>query len=87
MSASVDADLIEAGRAAVAGGRAESFSSWVNAALRRQADHDRRLLALDEFLARYEAEHGEITDADIEDATRWARNQTIVVPANGQDVA
>ena len=45
----------------MAAGRAESVSAWVNEALRMKADHDRRLQALDEFVAAYEAEHGEIT--------------------------
>ena len=61
LSATVEAELLAAGRAAVAEGRAESLSAWVNNALRRQAEHDRRMQALDEFLAAYEAEHGEIT--------------------------
>jgi hypothetical protein len=41
LSATVEAELLAAGRAAVAEGRAESLSAWVNDALRRQADHDR----------------------------------------------
>ena len=67
LSASVDADLVEAAHAAVAGGRAENLSAWVNEALRRQVDHDRRMQALDDFLAAYESEHGEITGA----GKRW----------------
>ena len=64
---------------AVAGGRAESISAWVNDALRLKADHDRRLQALDDFLAAYEAEHGEITDDEMRDAARRARERAIVV--------
>lgn len=79
VSASVDADLVTAGQTAVAAGDAENFSAWVNDALRRQADHDRRMRALDEFLAAYEAEHGEITDDELYDATRRARGRAIVV--------
>lgn len=79
VSASVDHDLVDAGHAAVAAGDAESFSAWVNDALRRQVDHDRRLRALDEFLTAYEAEHGEITDDEIRDATRRARARAVVV--------
>ena len=55
LSATVEAELLAAGRAAVAEGRAESVSAWVNDALRLKADHDRRLRALDDFLAAYEA--------------------------------
>lgn len=79
LSATIEADLLEAGRVAVAEGRAESLSAWVNSALRRQADHDRRLQALDEFLDGYEAEHGEITEREIEAATRRARARAVVV--------
>lgn len=46
----------------------------VNEALRLKADHDRRLRAVDEFLAAYEAEHGEITDDEIRDAACSARS-------------
>lgn len=79
LSASVDADLVDAAHAAVTDGRAENLSAWVNEALRRQADHDRRMQALDEFLAAYEAEHGEITDDEVRDATRRARTRAVVV--------
>ena len=54
LSATVEADVLAAGRTAVAEGRAESLSAWVNGALRRQAGHNRRLQALDDFLAGYE---------------------------------
>jgi hypothetical protein len=79
LSASVDADLVAAGRSAVAAGVADNLSSWVNAALRRQADHDRRLSALGAFLAEFEEAHGHLTDAEIADASRWARERAIVV--------
>ena len=78
-SASVDDDLLEAGRRAVASGRAPSLSAWVNDALRRQVEHDRRMTALDEFIAEYEAEHGEITLEEIETASRRARARALVV--------
>ena len=79
LSVSVDADLLAAARAAVAVGRAESVSSWVSDALRRQTEHERRLRALDAFIAAYEAEHGEITEAEIRAATRAAHARAIVV--------
>lgn len=87
LSASVDADLFDAGQAAVAAGEADSLSAWVNDALRRQAEHDRRLRALGGFLATYEAEHGEITDPETADeAARRARGRAVVIggdPASG----
>jgi Arc/MetJ-type ribon-helix-helix transcriptional regulator len=79
LSASVDAELVAVAKEAVTGGHAESISAWVNDALRLKADHDRRLQALDDFLAAYEAEHGEITDDEMRDAARRAREQAIVV--------
>jgi len=79
LSASVDAELIEAGRTAVAAGRAESLSAWVNDALHRQAEHERRLKALGEFITAYEEEHGEITEEEMIDAERRARERAIVV--------
>ncbi len=51
VSASVDAEMIEAGHQAVAAGFAETMSAWVNAALHRQSEHDARLRAADRFLA------------------------------------
>lgn len=79
LSATVEGTLLAAGRAAVAEGRAESLSAWVNEALRRQADHDRRMRSLDEFLEAYEAEHGEITPEEIQAATRRSRSRAVVI--------
>ncbi len=79
LSASVDAELLEAGRAAVAAGVAGNLSEWVNEALRRQAEEDRRLRALDEFVAAYEADHGKITDDEIDEELRRAKQRAIIV--------
>jgi len=79
LSASVDAELVAVAQEAVTGGHAESISAWVNDALRLKADHDRRLRALDDFLGAYEAEQGEITDDEMRDAARRARERAIVV--------
>ena len=79
ISTSIDNDLILAAQEAVAGGRAESVSAWFNEALRRQVEHDRRLSALAEFVGLFEAEHGEITDEEIAQATRRARARAVVV--------
>lgn len=79
LSASVDAEALAAGHAAVAAGTADNLSAWVNEALRRQSEHDSRLTALGEFLAEYEAEHGQITESEIVEATRWARERAVVV--------
>jgi hypothetical protein len=79
LSASVDADALAAGQAAVAAGRAANISTWVNEALHRQAEHERRMHALDEFLAAYEAEHGVISEDEIRSASRRARTRALVV--------
>jgi hypothetical protein len=46
----------------------------VEAGLLRKAEHDRRMQALDSFLATYEAEHGVITEVEIDEAVRRARS-------------
>jgi Arc/MetJ-type ribon-helix-helix transcriptional regulator len=79
LSASVDAELVAVAQEAVAAGQAENVSAWVNDALRLKADHDRRLQAVDDFLAAYEAENGEITDEEIRDAARSARGRATVI--------
>lgn len=85
LSASVDAELIEAGQAAVRSGLALNMSTWVNEALRLKADHDRRMQALDDFLATYESEHGEITSDEIDRAVRRSRSRAIVVRGGTED--
>lgn len=79
LSVTVDADLIAAGQAAVAAGEAESISAWANDALRLKAEHDRRLRGLGDFIAAYEAEHGEITEEEMDAAVRSMRERAIVV--------
>jgi hypothetical protein len=79
LSASVDADLVAVAQEAVAQGRADSVSAWVNEALRLKVAHDRRLRALDEFVAAFETEQGEITEAEMSEAARRARGRAVVV--------
>jgi hypothetical protein len=79
LSVTVDADLVAASQAAVAAGEAESVSAWVNDALHLKAQHDRRLRGIDDFLAGYEAEHGEITEEEMDAAVRSMRARAIVV--------
>jgi Arc/MetJ-type ribon-helix-helix transcriptional regulator len=56
ISASVDASLLKAAELAVAEGRFSNLSAWVNAAMQLQTEHDRRVRALDTFVATYEQE-------------------------------
>jgi len=79
LSASVDAEVLTAAHAAVSAGLATNISAWVNEALHRQAEHERRMHALDDFLAAYEAEHGLIDDDEIRAASRRARARAVVV--------
>ncbi|MGH9214347.1 MAG: hypothetical protein ACRD2C_27320 [Acidimicrobiales bacterium] len=46
ISVSFDPEVVEAGRAAVAEGRAWSFSAWINQAARRQMAEDQRLVGV-----------------------------------------
>jgi metal-responsive CopG/Arc/MetJ family transcriptional regulator len=79
LSASVDEDLIRAAEAAAARGEVSTVSAWVNEALRQKLDHERRLHALASFVATFEAEHGEISDAEMEHAARQARGRAVTV--------
>lgn len=79
LSATVRADVLKAGRRAVAEGRAESLSAWVSDALARQAEHDERTQAMAEAIRRYEAEFGAITAEDMRAATRTTRARAISV--------
>lgn len=79
LSASVDAELIEAAEAAAERGEAPNVSAWVNDAMRLKLGHDRRLRALAAFIAEYEAEHGEITEREMASAVRRARSRAVSV--------
>ena len=79
LSATVDVDLVRAAEHAVSEGRAESVSAWINGAMRRQLEHDERLRALRGFISAYEAEHGEITNAEVVTASARARVRAIIV--------
>ncbi len=79
LSVTVDADLIAASQSAVAEGEAESVSAWVNDALRLKVEHDRRLRGIDDFIATFEAEYGEITNEEMDVAYRDSKARAIVV--------
>jgi Arc/MetJ-type ribon-helix-helix transcriptional regulator len=79
LSASVDAELIQAAETAVARGRSDSVSAWVNDALRLKLDQEHRLEALAAFVASYEADYGEITPDEINQAVRRARARAVAV--------
>lgn len=77
LSASVDRELLGAAQAAVQAGRADNVSAWVNEALHRHAEHDRRMQALDAFLEHYEAGAGVITEQEMADAERSMRARAL----------
>ncbi|MEU4288250.1 hypothetical protein AB0E63_08495 [Kribbella sp. NPDC026596] len=79
LSVTVDHEVVEAARVAVSSGRVGSVSAWVNEALHRQMDHERRLQGLDRFLAAYESEHGAIGEEEMAEAVRSTRAAAIVV--------
>jgi len=65
LTVTVDADLVTAGNRAVKLGRAESLSGWVNEALVERETRERRLGAMREAVAAYEAEFGKISAAEL----------------------
>jgi hypothetical protein len=73
LTVTVDPRLVRAGSEAVAEGRVDSLSAWVNLALTERAAKDRRLRALGEAVAAYEAEFGEISAAEIAEQERADR--------------
>ena len=79
LSATVDADVLDAGRRAVEQGRATSLSAWVEAALRRQAAADERTVALDAWVADVAAEDGRLTDGDVAAAEQRAEREALRV--------
>ena len=79
LTVTVDPALIAAGNDAVAEGRAESLSAWVNAALAERVTKERALAALAEAVAAYEEEFGEISAQELADQARVDRESAIVV--------
>jgi hypothetical protein len=79
LTVTVDVEAVEAGNVAVSSGAASSLSAWVNNALLVQARRDQRLRALDDAVADYESEHGEITDEEIRVQDRRDRESAVVV--------
>ncbi|MBL0197140.1 MAG: hypothetical protein IPQ09_23505 [Myxococcales bacterium] len=79
LTVTVDPELVKAGNEAVAAGRAASLSSWVNLALEERAAKERRLQAMADAIAAYEAVHGEISPRELVAQARADRQAAIVV--------
>ena len=80
-TATVEAGLLAAARHAVKEGRADSVSAWVNEALVRQAEHEKKLTAMREFLGEYKADFGEFTAAEKREIRERLRRRTVRVRA------
>jgi Arc/MetJ-type ribon-helix-helix transcriptional regulator len=87
VTVTLDPALIDAANAAVAAGRAPSLSAWVNLALAEHVAKERRLAALSELVAEYEAKHGVISAAELARREREDRRGAIVVRGRGKPVA
>jgi hypothetical protein len=79
LTVTVDADLVKAANQAVAAGRAESLSGWVNLALAERQTKERRLLAMAEAVAGYEARFGPISPEEMAAQQRADQRAAIVV--------
>jgi hypothetical protein len=65
LTVTVDRDILEAGHEAVADGRADSLSAWVNRALAERIAKERRLSALARAIDSYEEEFGTISEEEM----------------------
>ncbi|HEY3517927.1 MAG TPA: hypothetical protein VGL98_12845 [Gammaproteobacteria bacterium] len=82
LTVTVDPEFIEAGNDAVAEGKAESLSAWVNAALGDRVARERRLVALARAVTAYEEQFGVISEQELADQARADRESAIVLRGN-----
>ena len=80
----VDGELLGAAGDAVAAGAAESMSAWIGRAMAERLETERRLAALTELVAEYEAEHGEITAAELVEQDELDRDAAAAVRARAR---
>lgn len=83
----VDRALLRAGSEAVASGRAASLSGWVNLALHERAAKERRLAAMGDAIAAYEAEFGAISSDELAAQRRADRRAAVVVTPGARRAA
>jgi hypothetical protein len=79
LTVTVDRALVRAANKAVAAGRASSLSGWVNLALAERAMKEKRLQAMAEAVAAYEAKFGAISPEELIAQERADRRASIVV--------
>jgi Arc/MetJ-type ribon-helix-helix transcriptional regulator len=80
----LDRELIEAANAEVAAGRADSLSAWMAAAVTNHLENERRLAALDDAIAWYEAQYGAFTPEELAEQERRDRRNAIVIRGSGK---
>lgn len=79
LTVTVDPELVEVGRRAVAVGLAASLSSWVSDAPAAKVDRDLRLAALAGAIADYESQFGQISPKEIAAQHRADREAAVIV--------
>jgi len=82
LTVTVDPEFIEAGNDAVAEGKAESLSAWVNAALAERVARERRLVALAQAVAAYEERFGVISAQELADQAKADRESATILRGN-----
>ena len=79
ITVTLDRALVAAANAAVAAGRADSLSAWVNLALAEHVAKERRLVALSKLIEEYEADYGVITPEELALREREDRRKAVVI--------
>ena len=87
LTVTVDRALVRAANEAVSSGRAPSLSGWVNLALAERAEKERRLKAMAEAVAAYEAKFGEISTEELSTQSRLDRGSAIIIRGKSRFVA
>ena len=87
ITVTLDRALVDAANPAVAAGRADSLSAWVNLALAEHVAKERRLAALSKMLAEYEADYGVITPEELAIREREDRRSAVVVRGSAKPLA
>ncbi|MBI2374150.1 MAG: hypothetical protein HYV07_09135 [Deltaproteobacteria bacterium] len=84
LTVTVDPEWVAAGSEAVAAGRADSLSAWVNTALAERVTKERRLLAMAAAVAAYEREFGEISAEEMAAQARKDLENAVVTGSRGR---
>ena len=74
VTVTVDEELLQEASTAVSEGRSRSVSEWIGEAMAQRRDRDQRLAVLRRLVSEYEAEHGVISDDEIEEQAQRDRD-------------